>query len=145
MAVDRYDATLKDVDAVLIWDAFTSTDPTPQQIEGWLEVGAADLHGLVGDIAVDGPCGGDAWRIRARHVVALFAAAMAEDAHYPERASDRDAGDYGERLWKRHEKRTDSLKTDIEKCRDGIDTGGVQGGVAHSFPEPPMFSRCMGT
>jgi hypothetical protein len=149
VAVDLYGATHAELVALvgdlLIWDVTRSTDPSPEAIERWIELGAADLYGLVGDISVDAPCGGEAWRVRARQIIALFAAAMAEDAHYPERARDRRAGDYGQRLWDRHEKRTASLKADIEACRDGMNTGTAHGGVAHSFPEPPMFTRTMGT
>lgn len=141
MAVDLYGATLQDVDGLLIWDVETSSNPTPQQVQGWLEVGASDLFGLVGEIPGDGPCGGEQWHTRARFVVALFAAAMAEDAHFPERARRRKEGEYGAVLWERHKERMASLQADIEKCRDAA--GTTQGGAAHSFPTCPLVTRTM--
>jgi hypothetical protein len=145
MAVDIYDATLDDVDQLLVWDVRESTDPPASMVETWISLGAAELHGRVGDILADTPCGGEAFRLRARLIVALFAAAMAEDAHYPERAVDREAGSYGAVLWARYTKTVAELATDIEACRDGIDPGAAHGGSGHTFPSPPFFAREQGT
>jgi hypothetical protein len=145
MAVDIYDATLDDVNRLVIWDVLSAEDPPPTMVEDWIQLGAAELGGLIGDITLEQPCGGEAFRLRARMIVALYAAAMAEDAHYPERTMDREAGDYGARLWARHKEQVASLALAVEACRDGISTGSAHGGIAHSFPTPPMFARDMGS
>lgn len=143
MAVELYDASIDDVDAFLIWDVHNGQDPTAAQIDTWLQLGASELYGLVGTIPADSPCGGDAWHGRARHIIALFAAAMAEDAHYPERAKRRSNGEYGSVLWDRHKEQMAALQRDLEACRDGLDPSAAHGGAAHSFPSPPLFTRCM--
>lgn len=143
--LDIYDATLDDVAAHLIWDVRQSTDPQPAQVEAWIVLGAAELQGLIGDLIEGQPCAKDAFRLRAKMIVALYAAAMAEDAHYPERTMDREAGDYGSRLWNRHKEQQAALVAAVEECRDGIDASSAHGGSGHSFPWPPFFSRTMGT
>lgn len=145
--IDVYDATVDDVDRLLIWDVRSSERPKPAMVEAWIEEGALELQGTVGDIPTgdDPPCGGDAVRARARRIVALYAASMAEDAHYPERTMDRKAGDYGARLYARWEKLAAGLIADIERCRDGVNASGPSGGSVHSFPSPPFFAREMGT
>jgi len=156
VAVDLYGCTLDDVDALLVWDVKRADEPGPPDVETWIVAGAAELAGLIGEIEPsppvpdppaepdpDPPCGGDGWRSRARLVVALYAAAMAEDAHFPER-SKRAGSDYGQRLWERHKEQRGALVSALEACRDGLNPGAAHGGSGHSFPYPPLFTRDMG-
>jgi hypothetical protein len=149
VAVDLYGCTLDDVDALLRWDIRRAEEPQTADVLTWIEGGAAELAGLIGEIAPDvdnvptPPCAGDAWRSRAKLVVALYAAAMAEDAHFPERTK-RAGSDYGQRLWERHKEQRDALVTGIEACRDGIEPGTARGGSGHSFPLIPLVTRDMG-
>jgi hypothetical protein len=151
VAVDTYGCTFDDVDELLVWDARRATNPAAPSIDTWIEVGAAELAGLIGDLAPtpEGgdppPCAGDGWRARARMVVALYAAAMAEDAHYPERAGRQRNADVGARFWERHREQRDALVKDLEACRDGLEPGTARGGSGHTFPLIPLVTRDMGT
>lgn len=131
-----YDVSLDDINALVIWDVRRSTDPTPGEIEGWIPIGAAEVSGRLGTLT--GDCDSEAHRARAKHALALYVAAMAEDAHYPERAGK--PGSYGTRLWDRWDKQLDRLAVDVEQCRDGT-SEDTSGGSGHGFPDTPMFTQ----
>jgi hypothetical protein len=140
VAVETYGVTTASIDALVIWAVAASTDPTTVQMDEWIKVGAAELHAGIGDLT--GACNTEEFRARAAHVVALYAAAMAEDAHYPERAGK--PGTYGTRLWDRWKEQSDRLAVDVEACRDSTAAGSDRGGAAHSFPSGSMFTQTIG-
>lgn len=139
MAIDRYDATIEGVDALLVWDVTRSDHPTEAEIETWFDMAAAAVGAQTG--ALDGGCDDEGFRARAAHLVHVWVAAMADDAHYPERTGDADR--YAEVLRKQFATGLAVLAADAQACREGT-YGGVRSGGAHSFPKPPLFTRCMG-
>jgi hypothetical protein len=141
VAVDLYDATTAEVNDLLAWDLNRSTIPTPEAVEDWLTVGAAQLNAQLGDITT--LTNADAYEARAKQVVVLYGAAMAEDAHYPERAVDRGEGSYGALLWKWYANQLASLVADVEEERDSLAPGARRGGSSVSAPDT-YFTSTMG-
>lgn len=139
MAVDTYGATVEGVNGLLPWDVDASDNPTPDDVTGFIEAGAAEVAGEIG--ALGGLDGSEAFTARARHLVHLYAAAFADDAAHPERIASVADDRYAATLWARYTDGLARLAADTGRARDVGDTG--EGGAAHSFPTTPIFTRDM--
>lgn len=143
MAVDLYGATeielLAAVNALLVWNVEDSSHPTAAEVAKWFPLAASRVRSKVGDL--EGSCDPEGFTARARHLIAVWVAALADDAHYPERTDDKNR--YAQVLRAQFTDDLAGLATDVEDCRDG-QAGGVRGEAAHSFPDPPFFTRTMG-
>lgn len=138
-----YGADLGDVRALLPHRRIAEdTSPTEEAVTGYIGWAGARVRARVGDLEPHADT--EALELAARGVVAHMAAAMAEDAAYPERASVADTS-YGAVLWARAAELLGEL---LEALGIDGDTGGEvgqvgTGGIASSFPEA-MFTRAQG-
>lgn len=136
-----YDAALPGVRALLPHRRIApDTRPDEGAVELFLERVSGQVRARVGDLTAyaDGAAYADA----ARLAVELGAAAMAEDAAFPERASTADS-DYGAVLWTRYREALADLVAilNLEEAAGGSSGGGVEvpvvsGRAVASFPEP---------
>lgn len=138
-----YGAELGDVRALLPHRRIAEdTSPTEEQVAGFVAQAANLVRARVGDLAAHSDVA--ALEEAARAVVALRAAAMAEDAAFPERASTADTS-YGTVLWNRATEALEELleALDLEDAGGGQPGQTAAGGVASSFPAP-AFTRAQG-
>lgn len=118
------------------------TTPSTGNVEHYLRTLSNSLRARIGDLA--GHADADALTAAARDVVEVGAAAMAEDAAFPERADQADTS-YGNVLWARYRQLLADLLITLGIDPDQPGTtpgaGGAAGaGIASSFP-PPLFAR----
>jgi hypothetical protein len=137
-----YAATIEGVRALLPHRAIgPGSKPSEGQVNRFLEAGSRWVTARAGVLTAGTPAYN-----HARTIVELRAAAMAEDAAFPERSGRAGSG-YGEVLWERANEALEELLEVIFDPGDP-DAGGVEGPLADtpafSFPEP-AWRRSVGT